>query len=595
METGLPPLHVISGTGEGELPPPEKAAEPETGFDYARDFGLPDDTVTPTGYMIGPDGVRIKRLVGKDEAWVRFTYAPIAVTATFEDPEGDQFIELSWIDRTLKHPRRISRIVSRETAKRGKKLIEQVGAAGLPAVEGDARALERWLAVFEADNRTRIPSEKLARWLGWQDDGSFVTSPHDGTKVDVTYEEMKYPARAHGRKGTLEGWKATVAALEQYPVPRVVLAASFAAPLLRALGINSFTVDVSSRSTKGKTTALQIAGSVWMDPSEHANGLSNWRTTLYAIEKRLNLVRGIPTIFDETMAVADEKLIDEVLYQLPLNHGKARSGGAFGSMLPWETVLLSSGERPALSFTTAQGAAARILCTTAAPFGDNGGEIAFNSREGVLANHGHAGPEFVSYIVARLAEPGGEEALRRRHRELAEQLNGENDMTARRAPMVAALALAEIIASHIGLLPYEPLSTDQWHRMFSTHSQTDNRPEMAMDVLREHVASHGWELYPGLDPDGRVPFAGWLGARYKDDDSTDCVALLPQKVRKVLEDAGYSLEAVLGGWIDAGYVKTSENQRPAHLIPKRFGAGGRAKCLHLTRSAIDLSVTGDGS
>lgn len=483
--------------------------------------------------------------------------------------------------------RKISRIVSRETAKRGRKLIEQLGGGGLPAVEGDARVLERWLAEFEAANADgkNIPSEKLARWLGWQDDGSFVSSPEDGTKVDVVYEEMRGPAKAHGRKGTLEGWKETVALLEPFPVPRIAIAAALAAPLLRPLGLPSFTLDISSRSTKGKTTSLQCSLSCWANPSEHANAMSNWRTTLYAIEKRLNLVRGIVTVFDETMAVTDEAIIDEVLYQLPMNHGKARSGGAFGTMLPWETILLSSGERPALSFTTAQGAAARILGTTIPPFGENGGRVAVQAREGVFENYGHAGPAFVEFIIPRLAAPGGRDALKQRHQDLAETFRGESDMTGRRAPMVAILALAEILACGMGLLPYEPLPAARWQAMFAAHSPTDNRPEMAMDVVREYVAAHSWELWtPQRDADDRPPFQGWLGVITEAEKGRK-VALLPERVRKILADSGYSLDAVVGSWIDAGYLDVLPSQRPPHLIPKRFD-GTRAKCLSFTPEGI---------
>ncbi|GAB3718315.1 DUF927 domain-containing protein [Nocardiopsis nanhaiensis] len=572
---------------------PTADPEPTDSFDYSGVFGLPARTETPNNYRVNHGGVFVKRLVGGNVAWARFAFSPLAMTATFEDPDGNQYVELSWTDHTLGSSRTISRIVSRHIIRQGRKLIEQLGAAGLPVIEGDARAVERWLAEFEAANRGQVPSEKLARWLGWQDDGSFVASPDEGIKVDVAYEETRGPARSHRRKGTVQGWQDTIATLENYPVPRVVLAAAFAAPLLRALGLNSFTVDVSSRSTKGKTTALQIAGSVWFDPSEHANAMSNWRSTLYSIEKRLNLVRGIPAIFDETMAVADDKIIDEVLYQVPMNHGKARSGGAFGNMLPWETILLSSGERPALSFTTSQGAAARILGTTIAPFGDNGGPTAFAAREGVTAHHGHAGPEFVRYLQERLSDPGGRDALRKRHKELSEQLKGDSDMTARRAPMVAALVLAEITACRIGLLPYEAMPLEQWEALFSTPNRTDDRPEMAMDVLREYVAGHSGELFPGNDRDSRQPAPGWLGVRHV-DDSGECTALLPDRVRKILENSGYSLEAVIGGWLDSGYLKTRENQRPAHLIPKRF-AGTRVKCLFFTEDAIELSGSGSGS
>jgi hypothetical protein len=525
------------------------------------------------------------------------TFAPLVITATFEDPEGDQYVELSWIDRSLAgRARRISRIVSRETAKRGRKLIETLGSAGLPAVEGDARAVEKWLAEFEAANFGRIPSEQLARWLGWQDDGTFVSSPEDGIKVDTPFEEQRGPARAHARKGTLDGWRDTVAQLANFPVPRVAVAAALAAPLLKPLGLNSFTLDISSRSTKGKTTALQVALSVWADPSEHASAMSNWRTTLYAIEKRLNLVRGIVTVFDETMAVTDDTLIDEVLYQLPMNHGKARSGGAFGNMLPWETILLSSGERPALSFTTSQGAAARILGTTIAPFGDGGGTVAAAAREGVLANHGHAGPEFIQYILSGLAQPNGRELLKDRHRALVDEFRGGGDMTNRRAPMVAALVLAETLACGRGLLPYEPLPHDVWRGLFTAHNPTDNRPDMALDVLREYVAGHAHELFTATRAamNEKPPYSGWLGVLSTDKDGVAEVALLPERVRKILAEPGYQLDAVVGSWVDSGYLKTLKSQRPAHLVPRRFD-GARAKCLAFTPEGMPFGDQDEAS
>ncbi|MFD9221476.1 DUF927 domain-containing protein [Streptomyces sp. NPDC060064] len=563
----------------------EEAPKP---FDFGKAFGLPADTKTPYGYRVDNRGVWVKRLMGKDkdEAWVRFAFTPVVIKATFEDPDGEQYVELSWIDRSRKFPRLVTRIVSREIAKRGRKLIEHLGGAGLPAVEGDARVLERWLAEFEAANLDRIPSERLARRLGWQPDGTFVSSPEDGTKVDVVYEEMREVAKAHGRKGTFDDWQGTVKTLEKFPVPRIAIAAALAASLLRPLGINSFTLDISSRSTKGKTTALQCALSVWANPSEHSSAMSNWRTTLYAIEKRLNLVQGIVTVFDETMAVSDDTLIDEVLYQLPMNHGKARSGGAFGNMLPWETILLSSGERPALSFTTSQGAAARILGTTIPPFGNNGGETAVKAREGVLANFGHAGPAFVQHLQDGLAKPNGHMALKDRHRDLTDKFRGDSDMTGRRAPMVAVLALAEALACKWGVLPYEPLPEEKWQRMFAAHNPTDNRPEMAMDVVREYIASHSWELWPG-DSD-RPPYTGWLGVMKGTADKPSA-AVLPERLRKILESAGYSLDAVLDGWIAAGYLEVRDSQRPKHLIPARF-AGTRARCITFTPQALDVGA-----
>lgn len=565
--------------------PGESAPPPAVGFDFTV-FGLPDGVRTPDNYRIYRGGVAIKR-AAKDEGkdtWIRFAFAPLVVTAAFEDPAGEQCVELAWTDRG----KVVRRIVSREVAKRGRELVKVLGSAGLPVVEGDARVAERWLAEFESANLDLIPYEPLARYLGWQPDGSFLASADGGAKLDVVYDEQRAPARAHTTHGTLDAWRTVIQGLEAYPVPRVALAAALGATLLRPLGVNSFTFDISSRSTKGKTTALQTALSVWANPSEQSDAMSNWRTTLYAIEKRLNLVRGMLVVLDETMAVSDETLIDQVLYQLPMNHGKARSGGAFGNMLPWETILMCSGERPALSFTTSQGAAARILGTTLAPFGNGGGETAVKTRDGVLANYGWAGPAFAEMLRAGLARDGGLERLKARHAELKDAFKGDSDMTGRRAPMVALLALAEELACKARILPYAALPADTWRRLFSANNPTDNRPEMAMDVVRGYVAGHSAELWVTgkSTAQDKPPYAGWLGIASPEGTALR-VAILPERLRRILSDAGYSLDSVVDSWIEANYLETKANQRPAHLINRRIG-GGQAKVFCFTTAAVSL-------
>jgi hypothetical protein len=551
---------------------------PQVGFDLTSAFGLRGCTV-PRGYRITGKGVDFS--TGKDETpWARFTYAPLVVTAAYEDPDGEQSVQLSWTDRG----RTVSKVVARDVAKRGRELVKNLGSAGLPAIEGDARVLERWIAEFEAANPSGIPHEQLARHLGWQPDGTFVSSPESGIKLEVRYDEQRVPSQAFGTSGDFEAWRQAIVLLKPHRVPRIVIAAALAAPLLRPLGLPSFTVDISSRSTKGKTTALQCGCSVWANPSENAAAISNWRGTAFAIEKRFNLVRGLPTFLDETMSVSDEGIIDYVLYQLPMNQGRDRSGGYAGA-LPWETILLSSGERTALSYTRNQGAAARTLCTTEAPFGDDG-DTARQVHDAVFANYGHAGPRFAELVRKGLARDGGLERLRQRHKDMAVLFRGDNAMTGRRAPMVAALALAEAMACETGILPYEPLSADTWAKTFASSSATDNQPEMAMDVVREYIAAHSFELWPSRDD--RPPLRGWLGA-VKVSNGQTFVAVMPERLRTILSDAGYSLDAVMDGWVNAGYLSSAVDRgKVTYRVVTRFD-GRTARCFQFTPQALTLS------
>jgi hypothetical protein len=569
---------------EEKAPPiPSQPRPPQPEYPYSDTFSMDPRTTTPETYKVNRAGVHVLQSFGQMQRWTQIAYAPLVITKAYSDADGKKSVELAWTDRG----KVVRRVISREAIVRGRELIKALGGDGLPVLEGDSREIERWLALFEAENEETIPTGYVARYLGWQPDGTFVCGPDGDTRVEVAYEEQKGAAAAHRQAGSLEKWRAGIAQLESYPVPRVVLAASFAAPLLKPLAMPSFTVDISSRSTRGKTTCLQCGLSVWADPSEDARALASWRTTLIGAEKHLNLVRGLVTALDETMTAESPEIVNNILYDLPKNEGKLRGGG-WPSGLQWQTVLLSTGERPALSYSTHQGAAARVLSLTASPFGEGGGPVAVALRDCILDNHGVAGPEFVRRLVEQIGKPGGLEALRSEHEQLRVQLLGTTDMTGRRAPKVAAVALAEILAHRWGLIPYEPLPVERWQRMFAdVADQTDDRPEMAMDVLRAHVASHGAHLYrQGQSTRDDQPHAGWLGL-VPTVGAPSWVAISPEKARRILADAGYSLDAVLQGWIDAGYLELMESQRPKHLIKKKI-LGAQAKYLVFTPAGLEF-------
>ena len=552
-------------------------------YPYSDTFGLPTGVVTPEGYRVTRSGVSMRQTGPEGPQWVRIAFAPLVITTAYADADDEQDVELAWVDGS----RTVRRLVPRGVLRRGRRLVEVLGGAGLPVIDADARAVERYLAEFEHRNRSLLPRRYVARHLGWQPDGTFISGPEQGVRVAPPYPEQEGAATAHRRAGTLDGWRTGIAPLAESTVPRAIIAASIAACLLRPLGVDSFTVDISCRSTKGKTTNLQAGLSVWADPNTSADALATWRTTHIAIEKRLNLVRGLVTVLDETMTVERPEIISDVLYDVPKGTGKARSA-PWPSQLKWETVLLSTGERPALSYSTHQGAAARVLSITRAPFGEGQGPMAEALRDSVYAHHGHAGPEFVRRLIEALAAEGAQ-GLIEEHQKFAGQLRGSTDMSGRRAPMVAALALADALACRWGVLPFQPLPIAEWQQLFTGEDDsTDHRSEMALDVLRDAVARSPRRLFrQGLSLRGDEPPAGWVGII-----PGDCawLALSPSWVREVLDREGYSLDAVRDQWMDEGYLQLSPSQRPPHLVKKKL-LGAQAKYMVFLPNAIEVTPT----
>jgi hypothetical protein len=528
---------------------------------------LPDGYVIPPPYLISPDGIHLVKNDGFSR--VRVAWAWLFPLRVFVDPDGDQLVELAWRDRD----RWVSRLIRRRIVKSGRRLVSEVGDAGLPVIEAEARHAERWLAAAEAANHEVMARHPVARQLGWQADGTFVTGQGSPWRLEPRYPEQAGPLAAHRPEGTLAAWQAAVKGAEPYMVVRVGLYAGLAAPLLEPLGLDSFAIDLSGRSTRGKSITAKAAMSCWADPGNKADAMLSWQVrNILPIEQRLNLVNGLVTVIDETRLVKDPAVVDTVLYQLPKNHGAPRGGG-WPNMIPWRTIMLSTGEQPAVSFTTHQGASARVLSIQRAPFGTAGAEneaAAKALERGVEANYGTAGPAFVAHLQRQLAKDGGLAGLRARHRELTELLRGGSDMTGRRAPLIACLALAAELAAEWSVIRLTPPDVRAWLALFASADPRDDRSQMALDVVREYVAAHAADLwYPGRRDQ---PSRGFIGRRYRlEEHDTETVALLPGVLREQLKRRGYELNAVLPAWREAKVLHEAGSDRTPWLLSRRLG------------------------
>ncbi|MEV0960819.1 DUF927 domain-containing protein [Streptomyces sp. NPDC049951] len=523
----------------------------------ALDLDTENRACVPEGWALTGKGVFLVR-PGKGDlppTYERITTTPLVITRILTAPDGGQSVELAWTvqGRAVRH------VIPHETAKRGRELIKALGALGLPTSESYASPVEKWLLAYEDENSATIPRAQLRRWLGWQPDGTFLSAP-DGVDFQPSYESQATPATGHRPAGTLKGWQETAELLEKQPIARLCVAAGLGSPLLRPLGVGSTTVDISGFSGRGKTTAAEGGISTFMHPLETGGAAYSWASTLYMVEERMNLVRGLPVLLDESQHIkpGDRDRVGELLYMIPTNRGRSRAKG-WNSGLEWECVIISTGEQSLLTMNSHQGVSARVHRVEGEPMSD--ATTANAVRAGFTRHHGHAGPAFVAKLTELLATDGGAESLKARHDAITAKLVGDNPISARRSRTVAVFALAEILASEWEILPYAPMSPDEWLGLFAASAESDNRPEQALNVVREHIATRMHELWSKHTPDltaagmSRVP-TQWLGA-YTTRNGEQRIAVRPEAVKEVLQRAGFELAAVIGRWVADGYVSTS--------------------------------------
>ena len=144
--------------------------------------------------------------------------------------------------------------------------------------------------------------------------------------------------------GCAEDWRKHVASLASGN-PWLVLAASaaFAGPLLKPCGIGGGGVHLVGNSSIGKTTALELAASVWGAPDGFTR---SWRATSNGLEGVAALHTDLLLPLDE-ISECDAREVGAVVYSLANGVGKTRSSRAGNARPPkkWRVFTLSTGER----------------------------------------------------------------------------------------------------------------------------------------------------------------------------------------------------------------------------------------------------------
>ena len=175
---------------------------------------------------------------------------------------------------------------------------------------------------------------------------------------------------AHGpyeARGSLEDWQAGVGRLASgHVLPVLAISAALAGPLLHLAGQEGGGVHFHGQSSRGKTTLLQVAASVW-GRGGSPGYVRAWRATANGLEGAAASATDTVLVLDEFGQV-DGREAGAVLYSLSNGGGKVRAArdGAMREPKSWRVMVLSTGEITVASETDgrsgAQGRARANWC-----------------------------------------------------------------------------------------------------------------------------------------------------------------------------------------------------------------------------------------
>jgi len=296
----------------------------------------------PSGFSLNGDGIyHLRPGEGEDLIPVRIC-SPLMVkgicrklkgggwgsVVAVEDPDGN------WHELILD-----SRDVSKKSASTLNTLFDH--GLELAPVAKSAQSVAELLSSWRPKARY-LRSDRL----GWAD-AEFSAFTLGGGRVlggsrVVTDAISDDVAGAMHAKGTLEGWRVAVAEpCIGNPMMILALSHAFTGPLLSVLGRDGGGFHLRGVSSRGKSTLLGVAASVWGAPSF----VQSWRGTDNGIE-------GIAAACNDSLLVLDElhqvepRVAGDIVYMLANGRGKMRmnSNGRSQQTLRWSVPVLSSGE-----------------------------------------------------------------------------------------------------------------------------------------------------------------------------------------------------------------------------------------------------------
>ena len=339
--------------------------------------------------------------------------------------------------------------------------------------------------------------------------------------------------------GTLQAWQAGVGTLAQgHVLPVLMISAAFAGPLLHLAGEEGGGIHVFGGSSKGKTTVLQMAASVW-GRGATPGYVRAWRATANGLEGAAASASDTVLVLDE-LGVADARDAAAAIYGLANGTGKMRAvrDGSLRAPQSWRVLVLSTGEVPIeTKLADDKGRKARagqlvrlldIPADRGTGFGvfdrgghdGNPGTLAKDCKQAASSAYGTAGPEFVQRIICEGAGEIGVQVRGIAEVFVADHVVAPADgQIIRAAQRLALIAAAGELATALNIVPWQKgeasaaaaWALDQWIAGRGGAEPAEVR--QAIEQVQLIIERHGESRFDSLDDPDAKPVNNRIGWR----------------------------------------------------------------------------------
>ncbi|MFR5517275.1 MAG: DUF927 domain-containing protein [Blautia sp.] len=570
-------LKLIQGAEKIDLDEPEEIPEAVK--------GAPVNLRQPEGWIYSDKG--ISRIDEKEYTPKMVCRTPIILTQRLKSLEtGEEKIEIAF-----KRDGEWHRAIYPRSTIFTARAITVLADLGCTVTSENAKQVVRFLSALEAENIDIIQKADATSTFGWQPGRRFIPGREQGIVLDID-PSQKGMAAAYCRNGDMEHWIRTMAPHRERDKFRFILAASFAAPLLRILKQRIFFVYNWGGSKGGKTAALKAALSAWGDPDRL---MVNFNATQVGLERTASFYCDLPLGIDERqLAGKNQESLEKTIYMIASGTGKIRGskGGGLQAIHQWRTVALATGEEPLSTETSQTGVSTRVLEIYGGPFDDE--KQASLMHQEAPMNCGWAGPEFIEELIG-IDEREICDKYEKMSKYVASISQGKSGS---HVAGIAAVALADSMIDSWFFSgenrDQEEAKCDQSEEKSDQKSQKRNETlqirndswerakQMAASILQEQMNSDtgdvnenavqfivDWVLSNRLYF-GEKAIGTCLGST---SESGNIVYIFPSTLNQALTKAGYSPRKTLKYMAERGLITSSEradHKGKTYQVSKRF-------------------------
>ncbi|HDV6632681.1 TPA: DUF927 domain-containing protein [Legionella pneumophila] len=472
----------------------------------------------------------------------------------------------------------------------GEEIRGELLSMGVRIAPEATRYLHQWLSQFHSEKYIRTIG--TIGWYKGKEIYSFVMPKKVIGSEEVRFQSEYATHEDFAQKGSFDEWKKQVAAYcKKNPILLLAVSSAFAGPLLKLAKLQEmggFGIHLMGDSSRGKTTALQAATSVWGSPSF----MRTWRATANGLEGT-SASRNDTFLSLDECGESDPREIGRVIYALGNGIGKQRANksGFIRESQRWRLCVLSSGE---CSITTHMqesgmrikaGQEARMLdvLATNQTYGafDYLHEIpdprAFADllKQATSTHYGYAGPLFIENLIFN------EQDFPLLYSKLcsSSMFSSYDGVASRAAGSFALLGLAGELATQFGLTGWDKdealnaagFAYKIWQD-FRGEGKSEDR--QILQAVKDFILKHGDSRFSFIfSPDSVRNRAGW----WREINTERVYMFSSEALREAVP--GFDLRRVLDALELAGWIVERDKDKRAKTF-KINGANVRLYCIH---------------